>query len=346
MSVHAARCVTALRRSACEGRLDTGEALAALADPVPGVRRAAAWALGVAGGGRAALEAAARAERTAQGALTLAVALARQGAAVDPLRASLRARESRTFVTALASAGDDGRRAPLALAPQDLEARFLRATGAAPVAESDVLARAEQGRPDDVAWLRERALGAGRREGHVLLEAWGLLGAPEGVSPLVDALRAMDVDPGAGFAQRRVAARALGRIGLLGAAPAVRDALAAEARDHEGRPGAGLGVQYPVRGALLLALGELQDAESVPLLVAHLDATDVGALGGLHLHAMEALVALGAVAVPALRATLRTGRPVAAAHAASVLHALGEPLPGADPRALVARVLRELGRGA
>ncbi len=364
------RRARALRRAAWDGRLDGVEASAALADPAPGVRRAAAWALGVAGVGRAALEWAIQEERTTEGVLAIAVALARMGAPVGPLRERLRARECRTFAVPSAastvSAGDAGWRAPLALAPPELEARFARALGdtpdahvtsvralhaarAAATAGDDgpraLLARAELGCPLDVGWLEGAALGAGRRRAHVLLEAWGLLGAPEGARPLVEALRALDVDPGAGFAQRRVAARALGRLGLPDTAGALRDAVDAEARDHEGRPGAGLGVQYPVRGALLLALGELQDPASVPLLVAHLGATAFGALGGLHLHAMEALATVGRPAVPALRAALGAVDPLVAAHAASVLHVLGEPLPADDARAPVADVLRRVRAG-
>ena len=71
--------------------------------------------------------------------------------------------------------------------------------------------------------------------------------------------------------QGRVEA-ALGQLGLPEAAPWLRAALQAERLDHEGRPGAGMGVQFPVRAPLLLALGMLQDVDAVHVLVDHLDA--------------------------------------------------------------------------
>ena len=67
-----------------------------------------------------------------------------------------------------------------------------------------------------------------------------------------------------------------------------------EALDHEGRPGAGLGIQRPVRASMLAALGELGDVSIAPYIAGYLGNTSGTAHGGYYLQAMDALVKLGA----------------------------------------------------
>lgn len=206
-------------------------------------------------------------------------------------------------------------------------------------------ALAALGHPDDLAPIQARLRSAGRRGEHTLFVAMGLTGDPRAAGPLRDALRATDVDPGRGFAQRRIAATGLGRLGLRQGAGWIARALQDEVADFEGRPGAGLGIQYPVRTNLLWALGEIADPASLPVLLAHLGDTHGSALGGFYLPAMDALQKLGRAAFPALRATARQATEITAAHAVGVLAAGGEDVRGwaSDPRptvrALAERVL-------
>ena len=88
-------------------------------------------------------------------------------------------------------------------------------------------------------------MSAARYDGElpVGLHAVGRFGSNLCVRP--DLLFATDVDPGRGFTQRRLAPTALGRLGLRDATPVLLRALENEALDYEGRPGAGMGVQYP-----------------------------------------------------------------------------------------------------
>lgn len=162
---------------------------------------------------------------------------------------------------------------------------------------------------------------AGRRARHAWLEAQGWWGDPDASTVLVQALTSMEDDPGQGFTKRRLAAVALGRLGDPGAVPVLRRALEQEALEFEGRPGAGLGVQFPVRAVLLQALGELQDPATTKLLTAYLGLTRQGASGGLHLAAMGALWTLGD---PAPLRPLLDAEEVVAANAAGLLVALGD----------------------
>ncbi len=266
----------------------------------------------------AALAAVWQRETTAEGALALALARAAGGVDVGSLRAELMAREALTFVV------DGAELRPLAAWPRDLVGRFEGVVGAQtgcldadePASDRErVRLRALYQRPADHDEFARLARDPGRRGSHLGLQALGLHGDPRGAPLLRAALHAMDVDPGRGFAQRRLAALGLGRLGVREATPWLLTALAAEAHDHEGRPGAGLGVQFPVRGEILLALGELGDARAVPALVAHL-ADPVH-----HLAAMGALHALGDLAHPALDVVVARGAGVVVARGRAVREA-------------------------
>jgi len=63
--------------------------------------------------------------------------------------------------------------------------------------------------------------------------------------------------------------------------------------DHEGRPGAGLGIQFPVRTTIVWALGETQEKRAIPKLIELLSEDSGSALGGLYLSAMDALIKIG-----------------------------------------------------
>ncbi|MFZ5478665.1 MAG: HEAT repeat domain-containing protein [Myxococcota bacterium] len=323
-----------------------------LADGRAGVRRAAAASLGHLGSPVAlpALREAAARERTEEGALAFAVARARCGDDVAAVRAELARLDRRVLPT------HGGPRQPAAAQGRPpLPERLDQCLGTPPTprdallaARRDALARAADPRaaardlaalrhPDDLARVRARFRAAGRRGEHALVQALGLLGDPRALRDLRDTLRATDVDPGHGFAQRRLAAAALGQIGLADAVPWLRSALEAEARDHEGRPGAGLGVQYPVRADLLWALGEIADEGVVPVLLGYLGDTQGSALGGFYLPAMDALRKIGPAALPALRRFAREAPEIAGANAVGVLVALGDDVSAwrADARAPV-----------
>jgi HEAT repeat protein len=199
---------------------------------------------------------------------------------------------------------------------------------------------------DPRAWdvLQRQLHSAGRRGEHAILVALGYCGDPRAVPLLVDTLRATDVDPGRGFAQRRLAAVALGRIGLPSSAPILERALQDEALDYEGRPGAGLGIQYPVRSDLLWALGEIASPASVDTLVTYLGNTHGSALGGFYLPAMDALARIGPASVPALRRLAASGAEIPAANAVGVLAALRQDV--SDHLHDARRPVREVARAA
>lgn len=308
------------------------DAVGAVAERSPGVRSAVLRALDTG------------ADRTEEGALALATARVRAGAASAEARAELSRYERRTLLTPagprtpaeVTGAGSLVERFDLATAAPRDAAR----AGGAPTDRDALLARAALRHPDDLDALFAFRFSAGRREEHAVWIALGWHGDPRAAAPLRDALRATDVDPGRGFAQRRLAATALGRIGLRSVAPWLRRALEDEAHDFEGRPGAGLGIQYPVRTNLLWALGEVGDPADVPLLVSYLADTRGSALGGFYLPAMDALTRLGRVALGPVREAARTAPEPTCAHAVGVLLALGEPAEPwrADPRASIRAV--------
>lgn len=326
-----------------------------LDDPRAAVRRAAAWSLAHRGD-PSALPAVQRAwglERTEEGRLALGVARVRMGEPGAAVRVELAAVDNRSIETAYGP-----RRPGEVTAVGALVERFDLALDAPrPLLRADRLraVRAQEGRravlglaalrhPDDTTLLLGQVQASGRREEHVLFMALGWSGAPEASELLREALRATDVDPGRGFAQRRLAATALGRIGLREITPWLLRALDDEALDYEGRPGAGLGIQYPVRGTLLWALGEIADPAAIPTLLGYLGNTHGSAFGGFYLPAMDALVKYGEGARAAVEALLPQAPDLIAANAVGVLHAVGAPVGAwrddARPavRAVVARV--------
>ncbi len=341
------RCRAARSLEGEVGALDP--LLGALADPAPGVRRAAAWSLSATGSDARlamALLVAAKRERCDEPRLAMAVAAARCGASVTEAWALVEAGAERTLQTCygprsvgLALGGGSGelrRRWVGALCPGH-PGQDPRETPVEPLAAARDRARAlldaepdDRARAEDLAALQDaRDLellsglqrGAGRRASLAAVVALGLHGDPRALPALRGVLRAVDVDPGAGFAGRFRAATALGRLGLPEAAAALVEALEDEAMDHEGRPGAGLGVQIPVRSALLSALGECGEPEIAPVLATYLANTHGSALGGFHLPAMDALWKLGD---PAPLRALLSGPEIAAANALGVLVALGD----------------------
>lgn len=320
-----------VRHLADSGRV--GEALRAARGGSPGVLRALRGAF--AGG---ALSAHALAEarlpppRSDEDHLLDALARARSGEGMTEVRERLAARDGRKLDTAF------GPRHPVrAIAIAPLLARFdtlapdllhprdtLRAT-LAPQAERDPnawLRLAGLRHPDDAAALLAARTTAGRRGDHTLLEAMGIHGDPRFTAALQGALHARDVDPARGFIQRRLAADGLGRLGLAQGERLLLRALDDERTDFEGRPGAGLGIQYPVRANLLWALGELGSTRSVPTLIGYLGNSTGSAFGGFYLPAMDALVRIGAAARPALERATRSPHPEAATNARCVLAAI------------------------
>ena len=185
---------------------------------------------------------------------------------------------------------------------------------------SAVIALSLHADPRDVPLLKGLWAGAGRRMRLTLVMAMGLHGDPRWLAPLRDVLLAMDVDPGHGFALRSEAATALGRLGLDAAVPYLVRALTNEALDHEGRPGAGLGIQRSVRTHILGALGELGGSSAV--LADYLGNTHGSAEGGFYLAAMDGLWKAGS-ADPLYG--LLDAEAVVAANALGVLGALLGP---------------------
>ncbi len=323
--------------------------LALLDDPVPGLRRAAAWVIGWQRwtDGLDRLWEAARRERMDQVRATMATAAVRCGA--TPARAWSLLEESagrrvasfygpRSTAEASGNGLDtttrrwlrtldpDAEQAdqPGAVVPKD-ERRLiddLRARLDRDPEDRDALhALAVQQHPADLERFVERRGAAGRRESHAICEALGEHGDPRATPTLVGVLRAMDVDPGHGFAGRRTSAIALGRIGDPSVGPVLERALTDEALDHEGRPGAGLGIQFPVRSVILAAIGEAGCLDRADLLVGYLANTHGSALGGFYLPAMDALWKLGRV--EPLQPVL-DGPELPAANAVGLLAAMGE----------------------
>ncbi len=331
-----------------------------LTDPVPGVRRAAAWGLGWSQRGEGAvLLAHAQRERCDEVRLAMAVAAVRCGADVAEGWAVLAAAAGRTVETFYGtrrlaeaiSAGVDrvASRWRLALAPADdappsqlipqpahaLRQEALVRLERDPEARQNLQLIGAQQHPADLPLLLRRY--AGRRTRHSSCEALGMHGDPRAIPHLVQTLQSI-VDPGQGFANRRISGEALGRIGSPEVGRILERALEQEAMEFEGRPGAGLGIQFPVRSVLLVAMGEAGAHSSV--LAGYLSNTHGSALGGFYLPAMDALSKLGDPAP--LLPLLRSGEALVVANALGVLGTLGQQhLATAfidDPRQRVARV--------
>lgn len=277
----------------------TAQLVGLLQDPCPGVRRAAARGLGQRGVDEGLDQALAR-ERSRTVLVGLAEALLRCGRPRPEVLAKL---EARVFVSFETVRGPRIPERTVGLGIEDLEGELDEGLG----------------QPADFESLRDERQSAGKRAENAWLVQTGMQGDPRFVEALVEAVERMDLDPARAFAHRRLAALSLGRIGVRTVAPKLARALEVEALEHEGRPGAGLGIQYPVRTVILWALGELQVEPEV--LVGYLGNLHGSALGGFHLPAMGALWKLGDAAVPALRAVADRSDE-AGQHARSVLDAL------------------------
>ena len=338
------------------GTVDLPRFRALLDDPVPGIRRVAAWALGLHADPESLtpLRAAAGRERCFHPRLAQLAAARRCGMAEREALAILR-RGGQVWAWTVGGARDLG---PVSAPPIAVQERLLGGAsgGGDPAGERARLPASLEAtpgvgellislallqHPGDLERLRGRRGSAGRREAHLLSEALGLLGDVRARSDLVGIIEAMDVDPGHGFRGRRIAAEALGALGDPAAGPYLVRALESEALDFEGRPGAGLGIQFPVRSALLGALGECGAQAAGPVLATYLGNTHGSALGGFYLPAMAALIKLGASDV--VRPFLRYEETVAV-HAVGVAGALGDLntlwLASQDPRATVAAAAR------
>ena len=180
----------------------------------------------------------------------------------------------------------------------------------------------KHGLREDCKRIQNLKTSGGRRTEHQRIIAMGQHGDPQFLNELCGFLSEMHVDPGRGFAHRRTAATALGRLGLHEAFRPLNRALRMEAIDHEGRPGAGLGIQFPVRTTLIWAVGELQDKRAVSVLVPFLNDDAGSPTGGFYLAAMDALWKLGPTAVPELRRAASTGEPTVACNARHLLSEL------------------------
>lgn len=328
-----ARAVTIVRQLAESGT--AAEAIRASAGGPLAVQRALRGAFAAGALPPTALrEAQLPAPRADEDHLLDALARVRAGEPLEAARTRLATRDGRTLTTAFGS-----RNPARALTIAPLLARFDllvpdRAQPREPLraalrrdAERDpaaCLRLAALRHPDDASWLVAARDNAGRRGDHTLLEAMGIHGDPSLLAPLRGALHARDIDPGRGFVQRRLAADGLGRLGLAAGIPLLLRALGDERADFEGRPGAGLGIQYPVRANLLWALGELGAESAIPTLIAYLGETSGSAFGGFYLPAMDALVRIGTPARAALERAARDGNPQVAANAAGALVALSE----------------------
>ncbi len=325
-----------------------GQLLALLDSPVPALRRVAAWTLGQ--GQRVQdldpIWARARRERVDAVRLALCVACVRLGVQVDDAwglldqaarRRMLSSRGSRAIAEATGFGPDqmarrwlrvldpwaDGSTDPATVAPLPaalVRERLIRRLDADSEDRDGMLSLAYQQHPGDFERIAARVRMGGRREAHTTCEALGENGDPRAIDLLVPTLRAMDVDPGHGFAGRRAASVALGRLGLPEVGPILASALQVEAADYEGRPGAGMGIQFPVRAVMISALGEAGCVRQAGVIAGYLGDVSGSAFGGFYLPAMDALWKLDAW--PELVAALQAG-PTEATHAAAVLQALG-----------------------
>ena len=315
-----ARRVEGLFREAAQGRLEVrSRFLQALVAEVPAARRVGSLGLGRLGKeedqGR--LWDRLQEERVDAVRLALAVAWVRCGGKMDAALECLSLRRA-PGLSEKPKVWVDEARGVLESDPADLRDRLDLDPGGG---REVLLQLCAHQWPEDAKRIQRVRQAAGRRGEHACLEATGRLGSPMGRSVLVDGLDEMHVDPGRGIAHRRASAEALGRLGLPEGLRPLKRALFAEVTAL-GAPGAGMGVQYPVRDTVLRALGELQDRRTIPLFLDWLGAEAESPLGGLHLPAMEGLWKLGERAVPALEAAASKAFGPAARNAQAVLSAI------------------------
>lgn len=288
---------------------DTAFLAQLLTHPMPGVRRAAARALGQLGPAPSLLLEALRLERSDTVVAALGGAALRAGADQDAVLELIARHRGRCFATSR------GLRCPSRITGTDLGrlptavwwevGRTSAGTPCTSAETVDALCTQTRLGPerltilacqlDDRVEAQLEGLGraSGRRLGHAWLAALGWSGSPRWERTLRSALQAVDRDPSHAFATRRTAAAALGRLGNPAVATALAGAMHLEATDHEGRPGAGLGVQFPTRAAMVWALGEAGAVEAAPALIGLLQERDGVPTGALDLAAADALWKLG-----------------------------------------------------
>lgn len=337
--------VRALREVGAHPSVDAVPVLLShLSSAAPGARGAAAWALGQVGQVSLAdrlLEAAAS-ERGDSPRLAMAAAAVRCGAPSAAGWSIVRKASRREVATwygvrRLAEAAGTGesemaRRWLLALNPlsgdpervEALPSGALREEARAvlerdPESRPALKALAAQQHPADLPLLLR--VQPARRTRHARTEALGSHGDPRSVSHLLGVFRGI-VDPGQGFVNRRTAAEALGRLGLPSLGGRLVRALSVEALEFEGHPGAGLGIQFPVRSVILTALGECGLRSSSRTLAGYLSNTHGSALGGFYLPAMDALCKLGDSSE--LLSLLASSEELVVANALGVLVLMGE----------------------
>ena len=287
--------------------------LAQMTSDEAGIRRAAARGLGSLGQGKL-VEKRLRTEPCTSVKLELARVWISSGEAPQIAHKALKEHAERSLLT------HAGQRQPALIVAHDYEA-LLRTLATslkepnstpdlAPSAATEELGKvAHQGRPEDFDYLRAHLTTGGRRLEHLAILLLGIHGDPRSLKVLCALLSEMSVDPARGFAHRRMAATALGRLGLKEAGPALLRALRQEPADHEGRPGAGLGIQYPVRTNIIWALGEIQEERAIPALIHLLDDDAGSPLGGFYSGSMDALLKIGPKAAPHLKkAALSNGK--------------------------------------
>ena len=335
-----------IRRSGASGDVvEISKFVSLLSDPVPGVRRCAAWSLGMSADPTTTKVLFERSltERCDEVRFALAVACVRCGGPVslcwdvltEPTQRTVPSWYGPKRMSSFSSDfGDLAVRWTLALNPKGDSNRpeSLRPVRAEEI-RSQVLDELNE-RPNDPALLRSLAIlqhpmdfelldteHSGRGSHHARVERLGIHGDPRAIPTIVKTLRAIDVDPSRGYTSRAAAATALGRIGSSDIGGVIARAIADEIQDHEGRPGAGLGVQFPVISLLIEALGEVGDRAQASTLIDHLGHAHGSARGGLYLPAMIALWKLDTAAVVA--SLLRCDDEFIVSNALAALGAMG-----------------------
>lgn len=308
--------------------------LAHLAHPVPGVRSQAARGLH-SPQARAILEDALQTERCTSVLVQLSAAFIRCGGPPDQAHARLVTHATRDLEThngprdvGGALEGGPDRLVALLPGPQESLGALRRSLAEEPHTEEGRRALSllsKHGLLEDYGRIQRLKTSGGRRTEHQRIIAMGQHGDPRFLKELCGFLSEMHVDPGRGFAHRRTAATALGRLGFQEAFRPLSRATRMEAVDHEGRPGAGLGIQFPVRTSLIWALGELQDRRAIPLLLPLLKDDAGSPTGGFYLAAMDALWKLGPMARSALSEAAAGGEPIVARNAKHLLESLEKP---------------------
>ena len=308
--------------------------LAHLAHPVPGVRSQAARSIHFPKA-IAVLTDALQSERCTSVVIQLAAAFIRCGGDEEKALAKIQVQAERSLQTHngvrdVGGALEGGPERLLALLPtHDLSLDALRRQlQQEPHTEEGRRALSmlsKHGLKADYKRIRSLKTSGGRRTEHQRIIAMGQHGDPRFLKELCGFLSEMHVDPGRGFAHRRTAATALGRLGFQEAFRPLSRATRMEAVDHEGRPGAGLGIQFPVRTSLIWALGELQDRRTIPMLIPLLRDDAGSPTGGFYLAAMDALWKLGTAAEHELRKAASGSDATVAHNAQCLLETLGEP---------------------